>query len=67
LLGAPDYQPLVRGIRVALPYVDDFLPLHNLMSLEQLGAQLGSLRINSNHTFRMAPSAPPDRPQGVAL
>jgi uncharacterized protein with von Willebrand factor type A (vWA) domain len=46
LLGAPDYKPLVRGIQTALPYIDDFLPLHNLMSLEQLALQLGSLRIN---------------------
>lgn len=43
LLGAPGYQPLVRGIRAVLPYVDDFLPLHNLMSLEQLALQLGLL------------------------
>jgi len=40
LLGAPSYQPLVRGIQTALPYVDDFLPVHNLASLEQLGALL---------------------------
>jgi uncharacterized protein len=36
LLGASDYQPLVRGIRAALPHVDHFLPVHNLASLEQL-------------------------------
>jgi len=42
LSGAPDYQPLVQGIQTALPYVDDFLPLHNLMSLEQFAARLGS-------------------------
>jgi uncharacterized protein with von Willebrand factor type A (vWA) domain len=46
LLGVPDYKPLVRGIQTALPYIDDFLPLHNLMSLEQIALQLGSLRIN---------------------
>jgi uncharacterized protein with von Willebrand factor type A (vWA) domain len=34
---------LVRGIQTVLPYVDDFLPVHNLLSLEQLAAQLGSL------------------------
>ncbi len=39
LLGAEDYQPLVRGIQAALPHVDDFLPVHNLASLEEL-AQL---------------------------
>jgi len=44
LSGAPDYQPLVQGIQKALPYVDDFLPLHNLTSLEQFAGRLGSLR-----------------------
>jgi hypothetical protein len=44
LLGDPDYQPLVRGMQAALPYVDDFLPLHNLASFEQLAERLGSLR-----------------------
>jgi len=43
LSGAPDYQPLVRGIQTALPYVDDFLPLHNLMSLDQFAGRLGWL------------------------
>ncbi|HEC22882.1 MAG TPA: VWA domain-containing protein [Chloroflexi bacterium] len=42
LLGAPGYQPLVRGIRAILPHVDDFLPLHNLATLEQLAVQLGT-------------------------
>ncbi len=43
LLGSPDYQPLTRGIVAALPHVDDFLPVHNLASLEQLGDLLASL------------------------
>jgi uncharacterized protein with von Willebrand factor type A (vWA) domain len=43
LLGSPDYQPLTRGMQAALPYVDDFLPVHNLASLEQLGAKLSAL------------------------
>ena len=43
LLGAPDYQPLVRGISTVLPHVDDFLPLHNLLSLEQLANRLGAV------------------------
>ena len=34
LLGAADYQPLTRGMQAALPFVDDFLPVHNLASLE---------------------------------
>jgi uncharacterized protein with von Willebrand factor type A (vWA) domain len=44
LLGDTDYQPLVRGIQAALPHVDDFLPVHNLNSLEQLAEILAKYR-----------------------
>lgn len=40
LLGLPSYQPLTQGIQAALPYVDDFMPVHNLDSLEALGRHL---------------------------
>lgn len=43
LLGSPEYEPLTRGIQAALPYVDDFIPVHNLASLEQLAALLERL------------------------
>jgi uncharacterized protein with von Willebrand factor type A (vWA) domain len=43
LLGSPSYEPLTRGIQAALPYVDDFMPVHNLASLEQLGHLLEHL------------------------
>jgi len=43
LLGAPGYQPLTQGIRAALPYVDAFLPIHNLESLEALARMLGDM------------------------
>jgi uncharacterized protein len=43
LLGSPDYQPLTRGMRAALPFIDDFLPVHNLESLEALAVHLNSL------------------------
>ena len=43
LLGIPGYQPLTRGMQAALPYIDDFLPVHNLASLEQLAAHLERL------------------------
>lgn len=36
LKGSPSYQPLCRGMATALPYLDDFLPCHNLESLGQL-------------------------------
>ncbi len=43
LLGSPNYQPLTQGIKAALPYVDDFLPVHNLNSLEALASHLNRL------------------------
>ena len=43
LLGSPDYQPLTRGMQAALPYADDFLPVHNLNSLEALARHLNNL------------------------
>ncbi len=46
LLGSPGYEPLTRGIRRVLPYIDDFLPVHNLTSLEQLGRILATLGRN---------------------
>jgi hypothetical protein len=42
LLGHDGYEPLTQGMSAALPYVDDFLPVHNLVSLEQLGEVLVS-------------------------
>jgi uncharacterized protein with von Willebrand factor type A (vWA) domain len=43
LLGSPEYQPLTRGMSAALPFIDDFLPVHNLESLEALAVHLNSL------------------------
>ncbi len=43
LLGSPDYQPLTRGMQAALPYIDDFLPAHNLHSLQELARHLNHL------------------------
>jgi uncharacterized protein with von Willebrand factor type A (vWA) domain len=40
LLGLADYQPLARGMRAALPYVDLFAPAHNLESLLALEKHL---------------------------
>ena len=40
LLGSDEYEPLTRGMHTALPYIDDFLPVHNLASLEELGQHL---------------------------
>ena len=43
LLGSPDYVPLTRGMRAALPWIDDFLPVHNIASLEELAQHLNQL------------------------
>jgi uncharacterized protein len=36
LLGDAHYQPLCRGMQTALPFIDHFLPAHNLESFAQL-------------------------------
>lgn len=43
LLGTPGYQPLCLGMKTALPYLDYFLPAHNLESLVQLARTLRSV------------------------
>lgn len=43
LLGSPDYRPMTRGMQTALPFIDDFLPVHNLASLEALAEHLNRL------------------------
>jgi len=40
LLSAPDYEPICLGMRTALPFVDHFLPAHNLLALKSLGETL---------------------------
>jgi uncharacterized protein with von Willebrand factor type A (vWA) domain len=44
LLGSNNYRPLTQGIQAALPYVDDFLPVHNLQSLEILARLLNEIQ-----------------------
>jgi uncharacterized protein with von Willebrand factor type A (vWA) domain len=39
----PAYEPLARGMKAALPYVDVFTSGHNLVSLEALGELLGEM------------------------
>jgi uncharacterized protein with von Willebrand factor type A (vWA) domain len=43
LLGSDDYQPVQRGMSTVMPCVDDFLPVHNLSSLEQLAEVLSQV------------------------
>ena len=48
LLGSAQYEPLTRGMQAALRHVDDFLPAHNLVSLEQLADHLRVLPARTN-------------------
>jgi len=43
LLRFDSFQPKARGIRAILPHVDEFLPVHNLQSLQDLSAALSRL------------------------
>ena len=55
LLGSPRYRPLTRGMQAALPWIDDFLPVHNLASLDAL----------ADHLNRLPPHRPRRRQQGL--
>jgi uncharacterized protein with von Willebrand factor type A (vWA) domain len=43
LIGTKDYAPLTRGLRAALPFVDDFLPVRTLTNLADLAVHLNAL------------------------
>ena len=43
LMGKAHYQPQVEGMAAALPFIDDFLPIHNFNSLATLAAHLATL------------------------
>jgi uncharacterized protein with von Willebrand factor type A (vWA) domain len=42
LAAHPDYEPLTRGMRAAIPYVDELLPGNSLRSLQQLAEVMGA-------------------------
>jgi uncharacterized protein with von Willebrand factor type A (vWA) domain len=46
LAGDPEYQPLCRGMKVALPYVDYVLPADSLESLNRVGALLSRVMVH---------------------
>ena len=52
LLGSVRYEPLTRGMQAALHHVDDFLPAHNLASIEQLADHLRTLPAKSRPVGR---------------
>ncbi len=43
LKGSDQFQPIQRGMATVMPCVDDFLPVHNLASLEHLASVLSSV------------------------
>jgi uncharacterized protein with von Willebrand factor type A (vWA) domain len=47
MAGADGYEPLAAGMAAAYPSVDDFLPIHDLASLERLGEVLGGLGLGA--------------------
>jgi uncharacterized protein len=46
LAGDPDYEPMCRGMQVALPYVDYFLPADSLQSLKRVGRLLAKVMVH---------------------
>ncbi len=58
LLGSANYEPLTRGMQAALPYVDDFLAVNNLSSLQALARHLSQL--DSNRSLGAQVRATPD-------
>ena len=57
LLGSSDYQPLTQGMQAALPYIDDFMPVHNLNSLTALARHLNQLARHHRLSYRYRPPA----------
>ena len=56
LAGGDGYRPLVAGMQAALPYVDVFLPGHNLRSIETLARvldEIGADRHPRVHSVRV--------------
>jgi hypothetical protein len=43
LLSSPDYEPICRGMSLALPHLDHLLPFYNLRTLERLCDRLEGL------------------------
>jgi uncharacterized protein with von Willebrand factor type A (vWA) domain len=52
LLGTEHYAPLTRGLKAALPFVDDFLPARTLNNLADLAVHLNALATPVRETKR---------------
>lgn len=56
LAATAGYEPRTAGMAAAYPYVDDFLPIGNVASLEHLGRLLGRLPIDRHRPVMEAAS-----------
>lgn len=59
LLADEGYEPLTRGMQAALPFVDDFLSVHDLASVRELAEHLRGLSPGARRPGRRAPRTPP--------
>jgi uncharacterized protein with von Willebrand factor type A (vWA) domain len=64
LAGRPGFRPLAKGLVAALPHVDDFLPVHDLASLDRLADLLA--RLGHRPPARGGRGGAPDRPVPAA-
>jgi uncharacterized protein with von Willebrand factor type A (vWA) domain len=56
LIGTADYAPLTRGLKAALPYVDDFLSVRTMTDMVELAAHLNALAARHARTGRRRPT-----------
>jgi len=45
-IGTDGYEPRAAGMAAALPFVDDFLPIHDLQSLHEFSRALASMPVS---------------------
>ena len=64
LLGSPTFEPLTQGLQAALPYVDNFLPVHNFDSLQALGHHLNDLEPRKQLSSYRAHAGTPEMAAG---
>lgn len=61
-LGHEAYAPRVAGMAAALPFIDDFLPVHDLQSLDELSRTLARVTATGRTARRYGAPDPPGRP-----
>ena len=64
-LGYETFEPLTRGILAVLPYIDNFLPVHNLRSLLDLRVVLKAIGQSGVPTYKSSGDHPSRRRLGL--